>query len=85
MGAGAIYNPAQQFVLVRLPTTAAVPDGQVMPAGDESHQKTCRPIHCLPCWFSQLLTKTAIWHTNTNATQHRTPLPHLRHPVETLI
>ena len=56
MGAGAIYNPAQQFVLYDF-LYRRRPDGQVMPAGDTNPIRKNMPSYSLPAMLASSFYK----------------------------
>lgn len=56
MGAGAIYNPAQQFVLYDF-LYRRRPDGQVMPAGDTNPIRKNTPSYSLPAMLASSFYK----------------------------
>lgn len=56
MGAGAIYNPAQQFVLYDF-LYRRRPDGQVMPAGDTNPIRKNIPSYSLPAMLASSFYK----------------------------
>lgn len=56
MGAGAIYNPAQQFVLYDF-LYRRRPDGQVMPAGDTNPIRRNMPSYSLPAMLASSFYK----------------------------